>query len=810
MESILIITLALIVGLIATHLTRTVAIKYNIGTVPDQRKIHLGFVPHMGGLGIFLGGLSGLIVALIWKDYYWHMFTIKYAGILTGASIMLITGMIDDTRGLQASQKFILQLIAATIVIYSGCTIETIINPFGDPLQLGIFSIPITYLWLIGITNAINLLDGLDGLASGVGLIAMATFAILSYQQQDWMTFGICLAFIGGILGFLYFNYHPASIFMGDTGSLFLGFLIAALAVKGLQKSDGNISLLVPIIALAVPIGDTSLAFFRRIYQGHHPFSPDKDHLHHRLLFLGLSHRQAVHIIYMFSFLFGVSAILISTETGLYGVLVVLLIFMTAVLSLYRLGYLEAQKIKTYLGEQTVIEVKKETVPLSMRRFWHKLILITSDVIMLNLALLLTYLIRFQSGLFKNISNLSLDFYFTSGIWLLLSSFFILLFALNGLYSMRWEISRFDQVIRVSRVIFFGTLILFIITLDPEKIFSPSRLNLIVYAGFLIMLINVARLVIIYIEKKYNVLEYGSHQTLLIGSEAKARKLLNEINQNPHLLYKVVGIISKVKPDMPINELKYLGNYSKISTVIRQQGIEEVIISLDEQSPDEVLNIVAHGENPRISFKVIPEMYDVISGLKTEEVIGHPLIKLFPEHMLPWQWLVKRFMDFFLSAISLVILTPLFLLVAFIQMIGGIRPIFSIDDRVGRHGKIFGLVEFNRGEENNKIGQLILSSRIYKLPQLLNVLIGSLSLVGPRAETKETVGRSRSQIQFYNRRFMIRPGMTGWAQLKVFKIVTDEMREDDFRQDLFYLENMSLIFDLRILIRALIKLIVRR
>jgi len=810
MESILIISLALIIGLLATYLTKMVAMKYSIGTVPDQRKIHLGFVPHMGGLGIFLGGLAGLGVALFWKDYYWHMFTLKYAGILVGATIMLITGMVDDTRGLQASQKFILQLIAATIVIYSGCTIETIINPFGDPIQLGIFSIPITYLWLIGITNAINLLDGLDGLASGVGFIALATFAVLSYQQQDWMTFGICLAFIGGILGFLYFNYHPASIFMGDTGSLFLGFLIAALAVTGLQKSEGNISLLVPIIALAVPIGDTSLAFFRRIYQGHHPFSPDKDHLHHRLLFLGLSHRQAVHIIYLFSFLFGASAILMATETGLYGVLVVLLIFMTAVLSLYRLGYLEAQKIKTYLGEQTVIEVKKETVPLSMRRFWHKLILISSDVIMLNFALLFTYLIRFQSGLFENISNLSLNFYFTSGIWLLLTSFFILLFVLNGLFSMRWEISRFDQVIRVSRVIIFGSLILFIITLDPDKILSPSRLNLVVYAGFLILLINLGRLIVIYIEKKYNVLEYGSHQTLLIGSDAKARKLLDEINQNPHLLYNVVGIISKAKPDSPINNLKYLGNYSKISTVFRQKGIEEVIISLDEQSPDEVLNIVAHGENPRISFKVIPEMYDVISGLKTEEVIGHPLIKLFPEHMLPWQWLMKRFMDFILSAISLLILSPLFLLVALTQMIGGIRPIFSIDDRVGRHGKIFGLVEFNRGEEDNKIGQLILTSRIYKLPQLLNVLIGSLSLVGPRAETKETVEKSRSRIRFYNRRFMIRPGMTGWAQLKVFKVVTEEMREDDFRQDLFYLENMSLIFDLRIIIRAMIKLVVRR
>jgi UDP-GlcNAc:undecaprenyl-phosphate GlcNAc-1-phosphate transferase len=738
------------------------------------------------------------------------MFTFKYAGILTGATIMLITGIVDDTRGLKAGQKFILQLIAATIVIYSGCKIESIINPFGEPLQLGIFSVPITYLWLIGVTNAMNLLDGLDGLASGVGLIALATFAILSYQQQDWMAFGICLAFIGGIIGFLFFNYHPASIFMGDTGSLFLGFLIAALAVKGLQKSDGNIALLVPIIILAVPIGDTSLAFFRRLYRGHHPFSPDKDHLHHRLLFLGLSHRQAVHIIYLFSFLFGLAAILMATETGLYGALIVLIIFLIAILSLYRLGYLEAQKIKTYIGEQTVIEVIREMAPLSMRRFLHKFLLIMSDVIMLNLALLASYLIRFQSGLFDNVTNLTFNFYITSGIWLLLTSFFIFLFALNGLYTMSWDISRFDNVIRIGRVILFGTVVLFFITLDPEKILSASRINIVVYAGFLTILINLCRLFIIYIEKKFAVLEYGPHRSLLIGSNIKARKILEEIAQNPHLLYQVIGYIAKTKSKSEVEQLEYLGTYSQISGIIKDRGIEEVIIALDEQSPDEVLNIVAQGENLRVSFKVIPEMYDVISGLKTEEVIGHPLIKLFPEHMLPWQWLMKRLMDFSLAIFGLTLLIPLFLIVALVQMLAGIRPIFAIDNRVGRNGKIFGLVEFNRGENDNKVGQLLVSSRIYKLPQLLNVVMGSLSLVGPRAEPKETVEKIRSRIRFYNRRFLIRPGMTGWAQLKVIEVLTEDLREEDFAQDLFYLENMSLVFDLRIIIRAIIKLIFRR
>jgi len=809
MESYIILTISLLFGFLATYGTRHFAIKNGIGTVPNKRKVHTGFIPHMGGLGIVIGGAFGLVVAITWKEYYWNMFTLKYAGILTGALLMLASGIFDDIKGLKAREKFILQLIASSIVIYSGCKIETIINPFGDPIQLGFFSIPITYLWLIGITNAINLLDGLDGLAAGVSLIALITFSILAYQQQDWMTFAICLAFMGGIVGFLYFNYHPASIFMGDTGSLFLGFLIAALAVKGLQKSEGNIALLVPIITLAVPIGDTALAFFRRLNKGQHPFSPDKDHLHHRLLFLGLSHRQAVHIIYLFSFLFGLSAYLIATETGLIGGLVVLFVFIIAIFSLYRLGYLEAQKIKTYVGEQSIIEVKKGMAPLSMRRIWHKFSLVISDVLMLNLALIFTYMIRFHSGLFDNPTSLSLDYYFNSGIWLLLTSFFIFLFILNGLYSMRWDVSRFDKVIRVSRVLLFGAFILFIITLDPGRIFSPARLTIVIYTLILFLLVNAGRLFIISIEKRMALLEYAPHNTLLVGSDKKALKILDEIKKNPHLLYQVIGFVAKTKPEKKVENLPYLGSYRQISKIIRDRGVVEVIIAIDDQSPDEVLNIVSQGENMRVSFKVIPEMYDVISGLKTEEVLGHPLIRLFPEHMLPWQWLAKRIIDFCFASTVLVVLFPIFLIVMLFQMALGIQPFFKIHDRVGRNGRIFGLVQFNVGEGQEKFERYLKRMKFHYFPNLLNVIMGSMSIVGPNAETRETADKLKPKIRFYNRRFMIRPGITGWAQLKVVASNKFEIKTEQFRQDLFYLENMSLGFDLRIIIRVIARYFVR-
>jgi UDP-GlcNAc:undecaprenyl-phosphate GlcNAc-1-phosphate transferase len=802
MESIFIFSTALIVSLVVTRMVITFATRFKIGSLPDSRKIHVGFIPTMGGLGIFLGLVTGIMISLLWKDYYWQMFTIKYIGLTLGALIMLFTGIIDDIYRLTANRKFIAQLLAATVAIVFGCKMTVVANPFGAPISLGLFSIPLTYLWLLLVTNSINLLDGLDGLAGGVALVVLATFSILAFNQTDWMTFALCLALLGGILGFLKYNYHPARIFMGDTGSLFLGFLIATISLQGIQKSAGNVSLLIPIVALSVPLGDSTVAFFRRLNRGQHPFIADKDHIHHRLLFLGLSHRQAVHTIYIFTILFALSAYLISTDLRVYGIILLAVITLLALTSLYRLGYLEAEKIKTYLGDQVVIQVKKEMAPLSMRRFWHKFVLILVDFITINITLLLTYWFRFLSGIFTDLTVVSLELYLTSGVWLILASYFILLFYMNDLYNMRWDISRFDQLMRTSRVILFGAALLFIITLDPSHLFSSNRLTLIFYTFLLLLLVNIGRLVVIFFEKKYAVLEYAPHKTVLIGTGEKARKILKEIRGNPHLLYQLVGVIDTSEPKTTLGNLSYMGDYAKLPRVIRDNGVEEVIIAINERSRDEILNIVAYGENMGVSFKLIPEMYDVISGHKTEETLGHPLIRIFPDQMKPWQWLAKRLIDIVAGFILFILCIPFFLLVIFLQVSMGIYPYLRVEDRVGRQGKLFGLLMFNPGVEQGKFQSFLGRTRMYKIPQLLNLILGSISLVGPRPVSKTNVEELRSRIKFYNRRFMVRPGFTGWGQMKVSVLNSFKQQKEEFKQDLFYLENMSLSFDFRILLRS--------
>jgi len=214
MESIFIFLTSVISSLLTTLGVKKTTNRFKIGSFPNNRKIHVGFVPSMGGIGIFVGSVAGIFISLIWKEYYVDMFSIKYLGIAIGSLVMLSTGIFDDLKGLKPSQKFLMQIIAATIVISFGCKVDVIINPFGDPIELGLFSVPVTYIWLLWVTNSINLLDGLDGLAGGISLIVLSAFGYLSFIQQEWMTFAVCLAMIGGILGFLKYNYHPASIFV--------------------------------------------------------------------------------------------------------------------------------------------------------------------------------------------------------------------------------------------------------------------------------------------------------------------------------------------------------------------------------------------------------------------------------------------------------------------------------------------------------------------------------------------------------------------------------------------------------------------
>ena len=274
---------------------------------PATRKVHKKIMPRLGGLSIFISFVVG--VAILRPDFDSHVW------LFVGALTIIIVGILDDIFELPAKLKLLGQVIAAVIVtLPGGIQIEFINLPFGGVLEFSYLSIPMTVFWIVAITNAINLIDGLDGLASGVTSIALITVAIMAFMMGNTYVLVFSLLLLFSILGFIYYNFHPAKIFLGDTGSLFLGYMIAVLSLLGF-KNITLVSLIVPLFILGVPILDTLFAIIRRRKNNVPFYIPDRSHLHHCLLDLGFSHRNTVLIIYVISAVFGLAAILFSMAT---------------------------------------------------------------------------------------------------------------------------------------------------------------------------------------------------------------------------------------------------------------------------------------------------------------------------------------------------------------------------------------------------------------------------------------------------------------------------------------------------------------
>jgi UDP-GlcNAc:undecaprenyl-phosphate GlcNAc-1-phosphate transferase len=310
-----------ITSIVITPFVKKIAFIVGATDHPSQRKVHQTVMPRLGGLAIYISFMVGF--------YVLRPLSVNSAAIIIGGAIMILIGVFDDILDLSAKVKFAGQLAAAFVVVFLGELQVVFINvPLIGRVEFGFFSIPFTILWIAGITNAINLIDGLDGLAAGVSSIALITIAGMAFLTGNLYVVIVSLLLLASTLGFLIYNFHPAKIFMGDTGALFLGFMIAVLSLLG-YKHVTFISLIVPIIILGVPISDTFFAIVRRIINRQPLSAPDKSHLHHCMLRLGFTHRQTVLLIYSMSMLFGLAAVIYS-EAKLWGsfiLIAVLLIF---------------------------------------------------------------------------------------------------------------------------------------------------------------------------------------------------------------------------------------------------------------------------------------------------------------------------------------------------------------------------------------------------------------------------------------------------------------------------------------------------
>ena len=296
--------LALVLALVVTPVVIRVARRFGIVDRPDYRKVHRRPVPLLGGVAIYIGMWVPILLLGLWDNAITDSLAGRWAdyGILAGTGlVMLITGVIDDKRGLNAWQKLAVEIPLAVVFAVGVRHFQVINLPGITELDLGMFGIPITVLWIIGSTNALNLIDGIDGLATGVAIVIALTNAVLAIHTRNPFLALVMLGMAGACLGFLRYNFAPARIYLGDAGSLFLGFTLAASSILASSKSHMGTSMLVAVIVLGYPILDTLLAVVRRSLLGRPVMSSDKGHIHHRLLQMGFSHRRAAMVLYIFT-----------------------------------------------------------------------------------------------------------------------------------------------------------------------------------------------------------------------------------------------------------------------------------------------------------------------------------------------------------------------------------------------------------------------------------------------------------------------------------------------------------------------------
>jgi len=288
-------------ALVVTPLIIYVARCVHAFDVPGIRAVHTKPIPRIGGVAIFLSAMS-LIVSVLFLDNRigdaFRAVRWELGSLLCMATFIFLIGLLDDLRGLPAQVKLAAEVMAAGVLCYMGVEITNLHVTDNLVLNLGVLSCPLTVLWIVGITNAVNLSDGLDGLAAGVSAVACAVIAIFAVHSENPIMAVFMLALLGGLSGFLVFNFNPAKVFMGDCGSLFLGFTIASSSVICLTKSSALVGLALPVLALGIPIFDTFFSMLRRFVEGRSLFAPDRSHFHHRLIDLGLQQRHAVIAIY--------------------------------------------------------------------------------------------------------------------------------------------------------------------------------------------------------------------------------------------------------------------------------------------------------------------------------------------------------------------------------------------------------------------------------------------------------------------------------------------------------------------------------
>ncbi|MBM4165803.1 MAG: sugar transferase, partial [Ignavibacteria bacterium] len=386
--------------------------------------------------------------------------------------------------------------------------------------------------------------------------------------------------------------------------------------------------------------------------------------------------------------------------------------------------------------------------------------------------------------------------------------------------------SRFDELALIFKAATFGVLLLFfLVFIDDKGVGSTttSRLYIFVYWVFIFLFTTSGRLFSRFIQQRLLVSGIGRRNAIIVGNSEQAKELFQQLNNNRGIGLEVVGFVAVENSEKNISdeEIKILGTVKEISTIIEQYSVKEILIALDSTQHDKLLEVLTASSPYNVQLKIIPDLYDIISGqARTIPIHGFPLIEIMPELMQPWEKVIKRSFDIVFSFVILLVAFPFLLFVGILIKLTSKGTILYSQERVGKDGKHFHIFKFRTmyedaekksgpvwaGKDDPRItplGNVLRKARIDEIPQLINVLDGDMSLVGPRPERPFFVEQLSHEIPLYSRRLKVRPGITGWAQVKHKYDESIEDVKKKVEYDLYYIENMSLRLDIKILLNTI-------
>mgnify|MGYP000927955477 FL=1 len=402
--------------------------------------------------------------------------------------------------------------------------------------------------------------------------------------------------------------------------------------------------------------------------------------------------------------------------------------------------------------------------------------------------------------------------------------YWLLLFLFFGLYQSWYTQSRFDETISVFKAIAFGTLLIVLLTAEPEQDLSQpptiGRLMIISYFALMVFCVAGGRLILHTMQRKLLQAGVGQRNTLIIGWNGKSKRLADKIKQFPALGYRVVGFVA-LKPEeigKTHNGLSVLGSLDDLDRLVGVQRVEEVILSLGQLPQKRVMHVIGLCDEQPVHIKIEPELYHVVMGqARTQQIYGFPLIEINPQIMPAWERRVKRMLDIVFAVLFLLLLLPVMLITAMLIKLDSRGPVLFNQQRVGRNGKLFTIYKFRTmikdaekytgpvwAEKSDpritRMGRFMRRVRLDEFPQCINVLKGDMSLVGPRPERPYFVEKLKEEYPYYTRRLKVKPGITGWAQVKGEYDTSIENVREKLQYDLYYIENMSLRMDIRIML----------